>query len=82
MALTLTKVERAILIKQHEILAAVKPKQRKYHELAARILEDGYFNTWSEEAVGHLSEPLDRDKMKFVHDVWTCTKISSARSKN
>jgi uncharacterized protein len=66
----ISKLERRMLINQYRILAALYPKEAAYHQRSAEILERGYYELWADEAVGWLSEPLSREEMIYVSNVF------------
>ncbi|MES2930994.1 MAG: YfbU family protein [Patescibacteria group bacterium] len=65
----LTAIERATLIMLHKILKNLEPENKKEHTNAIEILEDGYYEMWENECLGHLSQPLEKEKMNYVHDI-------------
>lgn len=66
----MTDVERITLIRLHEILSILKPKEAKEHQTAIEILRDGYHEDLYEDAAGScLSEPFSEKNQKFVYDV-------------
>lgn len=66
----MTDVERTILIRLHEVLMALKPKEAKEHEVAIQILREGYHEDLYEQCGAcYLSEPFPEKDQKFVYDV-------------
>lgn len=63
----LTPAERAILIGQYQILAAIEGDEEKYKDVI-EVLSVGYELDY-EEHVDGLSDPLYEDDCKFVRDI-------------
>jgi uncharacterized protein YfbU (UPF0304 family) len=66
----MTDVQRITLIRLHEILAVINPKEAKDHNVAIHILRDGYHEDLYEQHSGNsLSDPFPEGDQKFVYDV-------------
>lgn len=66
----MTDVERITLIRLHEVLAALKPKEAKEHHVAIQILRDGYHEDLYEQRCGtYLAEPFAESDQKLVYDI-------------
>lgn len=66
----MTDVERITLIRLHEILSELKPKEAKDHQIAIQVLRDGYHEDLYEQISGsYLAEPFAEVEQKIVYDV-------------
>lgn len=66
----MSEVERLTLIRLHEILAVLKPKEAKDHQVAIQILREGYHEDLYEQTCGsYLSDPFPEAEQNRVYDI-------------
>lgn len=66
----MSDVERLTLIRLHEILAALKPKEAKEHQIAIQILREGYHEDLYEQTCGsYLSEPFPEAEQNRIYEI-------------
>lgn len=66
----MSDAERLTLIRLHEVLALLKPKEAKEHDLAIQVLRDGYHEDLYEQMTGtYLSEAFSDADQKLIYDV-------------
>ena len=66
----MSDTERLTLIRLHEVLALLKPKEAKEHEAAIQVLREGYHEDLYEQMTGtYLSEPFPEEDQKLICDV-------------
>lgn len=62
--------ERLVLIRLHEVLALLRPKDAKDHELAIQVLKEGYHEDLYEQTTGtYLADPFPEKDQGLVYDV-------------
>lgn len=65
--ITITDVERRVLINQARILAALYPLEAKQFERTAEILSEGYHEAWEDVVLTGLKKPLPKEEMNFIY---------------
>lgn len=66
----LSDAERLTLIRLHEVLSALKPKEAREHSLAIQILRDGYHEDLYEQTCGlYLSEVFPEADQTMVYEI-------------
>ena len=62
--------ERLTLIRLHEILSLLKPKEAKEHEAAIHVLREGYHEDLYEQTTGtYLADPFPENDQSLIYDV-------------
>lgn len=67
--MSLSDVERRILLNQYKILSALFPAEAEQYDRLAQILNEGYHDRWSDVVYGDMKEPLPKEETDFVFDV-------------
>jgi uncharacterized protein YfbU (UPF0304 family) len=66
----MTDVERITLIRFHEILSVLKPKEAKEHQLAVQLLREGFHeDLYEAECASFLSDPFPAKDQKLVYEI-------------
>lgn len=66
----MSDVERLTLIRLHEILAVLKPKEAKDHQVAIHILQEGYHeDLYEQTSASYLSDPFPELEQNRVYDI-------------
>lgn len=66
----MTDSERLTLIRLHEILCLLKPKEAKEHEAAIHVLREGYHEDLYEQTTGtYLADPFPEKDQGLIYDV-------------
>jgi uncharacterized protein YfbU (UPF0304 family) len=66
--MSLSDVERRILLNQYKILSALFPAEAEQYDRLAQILAEGYHDRWADAILGDMKEPLPREETDFVFD--------------
>lgn len=64
--ITITDVERRVLINQSRILAALYPLEAQQFERAIEILSEGYHEAWEDVVLNGLKKPFLKEDMNFI----------------
>jgi uncharacterized protein YfbU (UPF0304 family) len=67
--MSLSDVERRILLNQYKILSALFPAEAEQYDRMAQMLSEGYHDRWADVVSGDMKEPLPKAETDFVFDV-------------
>jgi uncharacterized protein YfbU (UPF0304 family) len=69
--MSLSDVDRRILLNQYKILSALYPGDAAHYDRLAEILAEGYYDEWSDIVLVDLKKPLPREDTDFVLSILT-----------